>query len=394
MPVFKIECDPEWEKDLRPLQFKCSFKQNQCMYCSKLLLTKRKRKRHFLYCKIRDLYNDPHREKITTVRPRKGIKECQHCLQRFKSYKFKHKCFPNYYNKTLCLFCDKYFCSIRTHNCKVTELYKQHKDAIFTLRERKCRIFRGRLNKLCNYIDKSIKDKHTCKLIKPFPNTIKFFRVYNQIKHELLWEEKEKFKNEYLEIIEQKRQFYPAPWRIYPKPCSKQPQITFIDTFPTKSLENWTKEELDYWNSKVDVDLLCKLQKPTKMEKEATKGLITLEKFIEQQIYQDWEYTKNLRPLKQVYDEQMSSAFKLEEQVIFNKVGEKYGMWKDSKGKVKWIDMDIKMDNADDIFVPITPTSDDFVLEDDVLVRATPRRDDLVEILSIASTTKSHICNK
>lgn len=65
--IFEIKCDSEWEKNLRcETDHKKAFENSSCVFCKRLVSNKKK-KNHFIQCKMKDLCYDPFREKVTTA---------------------------------------------------------------------------------------------------------------------------------------------------------------------------------------------------------------------------------------------------------------------------------------------------------------------------------------
>ena len=308
----------EWEKNHRQLKFGKSFKNNRCVFCSKLIPTKRKQLHHYHRCKIRDLYADPFREQVTTCRTRKWRWECGRCLQRFDSHKKNHKCRENFYNKTLCLYCDRFFIKIWTHKreCKTKDLHETHKEGIITLWKRNHQTFLRRVGKLVAYKNRNIQKR----LHREIPTPKK---------------EISKFEREYREAIRE-RKISSEPWRTLNLSLEK-PKMIFVDFFPTKPLIEWTVEERNYWSNEMEIDIpfLHKMVQPTLIERNAAEGLMSIETFLAKQVYRSFHYGMSLLNLKK--EKLTREGFKEKEIALFNKEAHQFGIKKGDDGCVSWM---------------------------------------------------------
>lgn len=186
--IFEIKCDSEWEKNLRcETDHKKAFENSSCVFCKRLVSNKKK-KNHFIQCKMKDLCYDPFREKVTTAWVRDFRHECKVCEQRFfKKHKnsIGHKyCRHSMGNKTLCLYCDRYFIKIWNHKktCKTFKLYTQHKNLIMRNYFNNRRIFLSRVNKITKFFINN-KQTYTSKLDSKIDSNKfrKFFEKYGRV---------------------------------------------------------------------------------------------------------------------------------------------------------------------------------------------------------------------
>ena len=153
----------------------------------------KKKKNHFIQCKIKDLCYDPFREKVTTAWVRDFRYECKLCQQRFPKLRsknhlntignFKHKCCQDakVQNKTLCLYCDKYFRKIWNHKktCKTFKLYVKHKNLMLLNYFKKRRIFVDRVDKISKYLINQRRRQVSKSNVKIDQNNFrKFFEKY------------------------------------------------------------------------------------------------------------------------------------------------------------------------------------------------------------------------
>lgn len=310
--IFRVYHDLEWERKLRPPEFKNCFRNNQCKFCDKFVLTKRKMRAHYLTCVLKDLYNDPRREEVTTAKTRTWRWECGVCIQRFPIYKKKHRCKPRRMTKTLCLYCDRYFVKIWSHRkiCRVKKIFDIHKEAIDLVYEKAKRMFKMRLPKLMKYINSQKNEnlKFTRKIRIPLK-----IQANAKIEHEICHPHPRTFLN--TSIYEFYKKF--------------ENNSDFDKTF-----ENFNKNTANLKKkSPVPKELIYVRQptKPNRNEIEASKGLVPLEYYYAKCVLRLPKYQKMISDLSNRF------TFKEDSQAIFNKFAAEYGIVKGLDGKVRWL---------------------------------------------------------
>jgi hypothetical protein len=365
--VFEIECDPEWEKNLRPISIDQCFTNNKCVYCLKMARSSRKKRIHYFRCKLKDLYEDPFRHKITSAMTRIGRRECKRCLQRFNSLKFRHKCRNLSIIKTLCLYCDKWFDKIRNHKseCNMVALFNKHKDGAIAAFNKKQEIFLKRVDKIWKYMEKKRLEK--LKRLNMPPNVPQVLVDKNKKYMPLVNTEKdEEYKREFQKVTNANKRIPYRPWSV-PLRYEDHNYVTFLDAFPHKPLTEWTEEQFDYWDKRVDVKLLLRV---TEGDKIAAEGLIPMEDFLAKQVYNDGEYTYAMRIMRIEALDCMSDRFIEKERLLFNEIGVNYGILKERNGKINWVKTVVN-----DKVSAITDPKELVKNNDDVLVYGTPPSD-------------------
>lgn len=321
-------------KILKPcLSYEEIFENDYCIFCSKKVEEEKNKKRHFDECKALDIYHDPHRNRISTLKLRYNRRECKICVKRFFASR-RHSCclmlneeereerdlrekeeyerirqlnlekisafellskkekkenplvllpIPSerkltINDKTLCLYCDQYFVNRHHDECKWKKFFEENKDVIMLSYEKRRSVLLKRIEKASDWKN-----------------------------NELLKRKREYTDNSINEktIIEKK---------------PENPQCLSFLHFRA----DFDRFERDLKREKEPMFFNPIILPATAEEIEAAKGLISYEEFFAGVIRGSTKYLQGRRSLRQLCVSR--EDYKERERLLFNRVAEEWGI--------------------------------------------------------------------
>jgi ribosomal protein S18 acetylase RimI-like enzyme len=302
-----------------------------------MLIPKQNRRKHYLRCGIRDLAQDPYRISVSTHKLRPWRLECDLCITRYNIGE-RHRCkamkitkngedagvrrIEVFLKKRLCLYCDQYtFRPTRhKHKCPRIQLFERIMPVIVPTWEKKLRIFHRRIGKL-------LKFKQKVEMRKLLPQIIKRLKK-NQVELEIKDTEEKKFVHpifKKVQINKEKCDKLISEIQNGPETKRQLPQNRFPRSFLNYRLAPEPVQRTYLTETKKEL---------THHEKEALRGLITWDQYIDNQK-------------------------KIEERLINLKERPENYMYllleKDKFDNTRVIDLKVDDDDSDSIIAPRTP---------------------------------------